>query len=114
MSRALAGKSNYPTHVLPMHGAHPETMEKPDQEVDPSVEVSQWLQDVGRRKWSCSEQVSKEELVLAPTAKQGRASVVRRTLLLALLLVASLQYVYTLTTVEILSLPSLLVFVFTG
>jgi hypothetical protein len=96
-----------------MHST-PETVEKSDQEADPSVEVSRWLQDVGRRKWNRSQRVGPDESVVAQAPRTSSTPLVRRTLLLALLLVASLQYVYAFTTVEILSLPSLLVFVFTG
>lgn len=90
-----------------------------DQKVDPSVEVSQWLQEVGRRKWPHPQPKEVQPPEVAPAAQIGSRApsdppVLRRTLLLALLLVASLQYVYAFTTVEILSLPALLVFVFTG
>ena len=89
----------------------PGTEEKPDQEVDPSVEVSQWLKDVGRRRWA--PRVATVDPVAAP-APEGSGGTLRRSLLLALLLVVSLQYLYAFTTVEILSLPSLLVFVLAG
>lgn len=84
-----------------------------DQKVDPSVEVSQWLQEVGRRKWP-HPQPTELQPALQAARPTSSTSVLRRTLLLALLLVVSLQYVYAFTTVEILSLPALLVFVFTG
>ena len=47
-----------------------------------------------------------------PARVRRDTSVLRRTLLLALLLVAALHYVYTDATLEILSIRSLLVFVF--
>ena len=84
------------------------------QKVDPSVEVSQWLQEVGRRKWPRPQPTEVEPALEVGPRPPKSTPVIRRTLLLALLLVVSLQYVYTFTTVEILSLPSLLVFVFTG
>lgn len=89
----------------------PESLEKPDQEVDPSVEVSQWLKDVGRRRWA--PRVAAVDPVAVPTLEKSGGTL-RRSLLLALLLVVSLQYLYAFTTVEILSLPSLLVFVLAG
>ncbi len=85
-----------------------------DQKVDPSVEVSQWLQEVGRRKWPHSQPADVQPAPEVAPHQTSHTPAFRRTLLLALLLVASLQYVYTFTTVEILSLPSLLVFVFTS
>lgn len=85
-----------------------------DQKVDPSVEVSQWLQEVGRREWPHSQPAGVQPALEVAFRQTGHTPALRRTLLLALLLVASLQYVYTFTTVEILSLPSLLVFVFTS
>lgn len=82
-----------------------------DQKVDPSVEVSRWLQEVGRRKWRYAQPAEAHAPEVAPR-RTGHTPSFRRALLLALLLVVSLQYVYASTTVEILSLPSLLVFVF--
>lgn len=82
---------------------------------DPSEDVVQWLKEVGQRKWPIPQPSSAG--CNAPSRAESpskAAPVVRRTLLLALLLVVSLQYVYANTTLEILSLPSLLVFVFTG
>lgn len=92
-------------------------MENKATDIDPSEDVAQWLKEVGQRKWPSPQPSSAE--CNAPPRMEGEsaskgAPVVRRTLLLALLLVASLQYVYTNTTLEILSLPALLVFVFTG
>lgn len=83
-----------------------------DQKADPSVDVSQWLKEVGRRRWPCPQ--ARESAAVVASAPRRTDRPLRRTLLLALLLVASLQYLYASTTVEILSLPSLLVFVFTG
>jgi hypothetical protein len=75
-------------------------------ETDPSEEVSQWLQEVGRRKWpgTCA-------AAIAACQPATSASPPRLALLLALFLVAALQYLYADTSVEILSLRSLLVFV---
>jgi hypothetical protein len=78
---------------------------------DPSVEVSQWLREVGARRWPRPQPVRDSEVVEPP---RPSSPVLRRTLLLGLLLVACLQYVYASTTAEILSLPSLIVFIFTS
>jgi hypothetical protein len=85
-----------------------------DQQIDPSVEVSQWLQEVGRRKWPHSQPTEVQPAPQVAARPTGGTSVLRGILLLALLLVVSLQYIYAFTAVEILSLPSLLVFVFTS
>jgi hypothetical protein len=85
-----------------------------DQKVDPSVDVSQWLQEVGRRKWPHSQPTEVQPALEVAARPTSSTSVLRRALLLALLLVVSLQYIYAFTAVEILSLPSLLVFVFTS
>ena len=83
-----------------------------DQKVDPSVEIAQWLQEVGRRKWPHSQPAEVQPALEAVPRPTSNTPAIRRTLLLALLLLASLQYLYTSTTLEILSLPSLVVFVF--
>lgn len=90
----------------------PGAMEE-DQQVDPSVDVSQWLREVGRRRWpSGRTQDAGADVPPQPARVRRDTSVLRRTLLLALLLVAALHYVYTDATLEILSIRSLLVFVF--
>lgn len=88
---------------------------KEDQKEDPSVEVSQWLKEVGRRRWSSSRAEEGEcNVPIKPEAVRRGTPVLRRSLLLAVLLVVALNYVYADTNVEILSLRSLLVFVFPG
>ena len=82
-----------------------------DQKVDPSVEVSQWLQEVGRRKWPHTQPTEIQSALEVAPRPTSNTPAIRRILLLALLLVASLQYVYAFTNVEILTLPSLVVFV---
>jgi hypothetical protein len=86
-----------------------EAMEE-DRQVDPSVEVFQWLREVGRRRWPSTRKQDAEADV--PTPPSRDTPVLRRTLLLALLLILALHYIYADTTVEILSIRSLLVFVF--
>jgi hypothetical protein len=90
----------------------PGAMEE-DQQADPSEEVSQWLREVGRRRWSSSRTHDAEtDVPPQPSPVRRDTPLLRRTLLLALLLVVGLHYVYTYTELEILSLHSLLVFVF--
>ena len=90
-------------------------MENKTIDIDPSEDVAQWLKEVGQRKWPSPQPSSADCNAPPPTESPSKgAPIVRRTLLLALLLVLSLHYVYANTTLEILSLPSLLVFVFTG
>lgn len=85
-----------------------------EERLDPSVEVSQWLREVGARRWRHAQPAAAPEPPVIEQRPRREPALLRRALLLGLLLVASLQYVYTSTTVEILSLPSLLVFVFAG
>lgn len=86
-----------------------------DHKDDPSVEVSQWLREVGRRRWLPSRvQDSECNAPTKPEVVRRDTPVLRRSLLLALALVLALHYVYADTTVEILSLRSILVFVFPG
>lgn len=85
-----------------------------DSKVDPSEEVSQWLREVGRRRWPRSARPGIGAEVPTPPRKADGGPVLRRTLLLILLLIVSLHYIYADTTLKILSLPELLVFVFTG
>jgi hypothetical protein len=80
--------------------------------VDPSVEVSRWLKEVGRRRSPSARPADQQPT--PQVAARPRSGTLRRTLLLALLLVVSLQYLYASTTVEILSLPSIVVFIFAG
>lgn len=90
-------------------------MENKTTDIDPSEDVVQWLKEVGQRKWPGRQPSSAECNAPPPTESPSEhAPIVRRTLLLLLLLVLSLHYVYAYTTLEILSLPSLLVFAFTG
>lgn len=90
-------------------------MENKATDIDPSEDVARWLKEVGQRKWPSAQPLSAECNVPPGTSRTSKgAPVLRRTLLLTLLLIASLQYVYASTTLEILSLPALLVFVFAG
>lgn len=92
----------------------PETVDE-DQKVDPSVEVSQWLREVGRRRWPSTRPQDVEcNVPTPPEAVRRDTPVLRRTLLLALLLVVALHYVYADTAVRILSLRSLVVFAVPG
>lgn len=110
----MTSKNGLPS-AHPVGGA-PQTVADQEDDVDPSVEVARWLREVGRRRWSRA-RTSTEPCAVTERGARPRERTepsVRRALLLGLLAVLLLHYVYADTAVEILSLPSLLVFVFAG